>query len=86
MNYGEKIEVKQNWLTVFNWINTLPVSEQKHFAFGALFYDFLKENNLPLEMSIYNPDIYSGYRMLNDNFKTIYKSSYELKEKNIINI
>lgn len=67
------------WFKVFQFI-----SEQENknkFAFGALFYDFLKDNNIPLEMSIYNPDIYSGYRILDNNYKKIFKSSYEITEK-----
>lgn len=78
---GIKIETESVWHQAFNWINTI---NSKKFAFGALFYNFLQQNKIPLEMSIYNPDIYSGYIMLNNNFKTIYKSSYDLTEKNTI--
>jgi MoaA/NifB/PqqE/SkfB family radical SAM enzyme len=77
---GQKLETKDIWIRTFEWINTV---NSKKFAFGALFYNFLKENDIPLEMSIYNPDIYSGYVLLNNNYKKIYKSSYELTEKNI---
>ncbi len=78
---ANKIEVEKNWKKCFQWISEKPELRQNQFAFGALFYDFLKQNNIPLEMSIYNPDIYSGYVLLNDNYKKIYKSSYELTEK-----
>lgn len=78
---ANKIEVEKNWKKCFQWISEKPESRQNQFAFGALFYDFLKQNDIPLEMSIYNPDIYSGYVLLNDNYKKIYKSSYELTEK-----
>lgn len=80
---AEKIETDKIWLETFNYIAGV---DSKKFAFGALFYEFLKENNIPLEMSIYNPDIYSGYVMLDNNYKKIYKSSYDLTEKNSYSI
>lgn len=79
---GKIIETEKNWLECFNWISTLE--NQNQFAFGALFYDFIKNNNIPLEMSIYNPDVYSGFRVLDNNYKKIYKSSYDVQEKSII--
>lgn len=71
------------WLKTFNWIAQKSEKEQQKFAFGALFYDFLITNHLPLNISIYQHHIYSGYMMLDDNYKTIYKSSYELTKKTI---
>jgi MoaA/NifB/PqqE/SkfB family radical SAM enzyme len=81
---GTNINTHENWLKCFEWISQKPFERQRQFAFGALFYDFLLQNNVPLEMSIYNPDVYSGYRILNHNYKIIYKSSYDLTEKNTI--
>ena len=78
---AKSIEVEENWKKVFQWISQKSEERQKQFAFGALFYNFLIKNNIPLEMSIYNPDVYSGYRMLNENYQTLYKSSYELIKK-----
>lgn len=78
---AESKKVNHIWKEGFDWIKTVNSSK---FAFGALFYDYLKTNNTGLEMSIYNPDVYSGYRLLNNNYKTLYKSSYELTEKNFI--
>lgn len=80
---GKRIETDKVWMDTFKWIESV---NSKKFAFGALFYDFLQKNDIPLQMSIYNPDVYSGYVMLNDNYKKIYKSSYELTEKNAISI
>ena len=78
------------WLKTFKWIaqdiknkKVMLTKEQQKFAFGALFYDFLITNHLPLNISIYQHHIYSGYMMLDANYKTIYKSSYELTEKTI---
>lgn len=75
---ASEIDVKFIWIEAFEWIKTV---NSKQFAFGALFYDFLKINDVGLEMSIYNPDVYSGYVLLNNNYNKIYKSSYELTEK-----
>lgn len=75
---ASEMDVKFTWLEAFEWIKTV---NSKQFAFGALFYDFLKLNDVGLEMSIYNPDVYSGYILLNNNYNKIYKSSYELTEK-----
>lgn len=81
---ARELDVERTWLELFQWIYTKSFAEQRKFAFGALFYDFLKRNNVSLEMSLYNPDVYSGYRMLNNNYKTLYKSSYDLTEKNTV--
>lgn len=78
---GKAIETEKIWLETFYWISAV---NSKKFAFGALFYDFLKSHDIPLEMSIYNPEIYSGYRMMDNNYKTLYKSSYDVTEKNTI--
>lgn len=79
---GVKMEVEENWMKAFRWIASKSENRQRQFAFGALFYDFLIKNNIPLEMSIYNPDIYSGYRILDDdNYNKIFRSSYDLTEK-----
>lgn len=76
---GTKIATDDIWIRCFDWIKDV---DSKKFAFGALFYDFLKANNVNLEMSLYEPEMFSGYRMLNDNFRTLYKSSYNLEPKN----
>lgn len=84
---GESVDLDKKediWLRVFKWISNLPDDKKRKFAFGALFYGFLIRNDIPLQMSIYNPDVYSGYVLLDNNYKKIYKSSYELTEKNTI--
>lgn len=79
---AEEIDnVREVWKDVFNYIREETGNAQK-FAFGALFYDFIKRYDVGLKMSIYNPDIYSGYKILDNNrYKKTYKSSYELTEK-----
>ena len=77
---GKPVDTKSVWLKAFDWINSV---QSEKFAFGALFYNFLLENKVPLEMSIYEPEIYSGYRMMDDSYMTLRKSSYDLTPKTI---
>lgn len=51
------------------------------YAFGALFYDFMKENpSLFEEVDVYEPECFSGYLMLDDD-PIIRISSYNLNPK-----
>jgi hypothetical protein len=77
---GKAIETKKVWLDAFEWINTV---ESSKFAFGALFYNFLLENKVGLNMSIYEPEIYSGYRMMDESYNLLRTSSYDLSPKTI---
>lgn len=79
---AKEMQVEEVWLRCFRWISEKPLERQRQFAFGALFHPFLLRQAIPLEMSIYNPDIYSGYRIMNETYQKLYKSSYELVEKN----
>jgi len=72
------IETADTWKKTFDYISKVDSSK---FAFGALFYNFLLENEIPLEMSIYEPEIYSGYRLLDNSYKVLRNSSYDLTEK-----
>jgi len=78
---GAHINTANEWRDTFDWIST--VNSHK-FAFGALFYDWLKNNNIALDMSIYEPEIFSGYVLFDDSYKTIRRSSYDLRPKEII--
>jgi len=75
---AKKLNTHQVWKDTFDWIKTV---DQEKFAFGALFYDWFLNNDVELDMSIYEPEVFSGYRMLDDNFKKLYKSSYDLNLK-----
>lgn len=75
---GKVIDTNKIWLDTFDWISKV---NSKKFAFGALFYDFLCNNNIPLDMAIYEPEIFSGYRMFDDSYKTLRVSSYNLNKK-----
>lgn len=73
------IDTEDVWRETFLWINSLP--DKNKFAFGALFYEYMLNNEIPLSLSIYEPEIYSGYRMFDDSYKILRKSSYNLEPK-----
>lgn len=75
------IEVNNTWRLMFEWISSLDKASRNKFAFGALFYDWLLLNKIDLKIDVYEPEIYSGYRIMDDSFKTLRKSSYNLEEK-----
>lgn len=75
-----EIETHETWKATFEWINTV---QSNKFAFGALFYNWLKLNKIALKMSIYEPEMFSGYRLMDDSYKKLRKSSYDLTEKQI---
>jgi hypothetical protein len=75
---GKKIETTGIWRETFKWIASVKSDK---FAFGALFYNFIQQEKIPLDMSIYEPEMFSGYRMLDDNFDVLYRSSYDLTPK-----
>jgi MoaA/NifB/PqqE/SkfB family radical SAM enzyme len=76
---AKQLETEYVWLEMFKWINTLERKNQ--FAFGALFYPFLLKNDIDLKIEIYEPEMYSGYRIFDDSYKKIRKSSYDLNFK-----
>lgn len=78
---GVSINVEETWKKTFEWISSLSEERQSQFAFGALFYEWLKNNDTKLKMSIYEPEMFSGYVLMDDTYKMIRKSSYNLTEK-----
>lgn len=77
---AKQIETQNNWIKCFQWIQSKSNERQKQFAFGALFYEFLNENNI-LDIDVYEPEIYSGYRIMDESYAKIRKSSYDLTFK-----
>ena len=78
---GQFIETENTWREMFKWLLSLPKERINQFAFGALFYPFLLENETGLDIDIYEPEMYSGYRMFDDSFMNLRKSSYDLEFK-----
>jgi uncharacterized protein YbjQ (UPF0145 family) len=79
--FAKPIETHETWTMMFEWINSLDKESKNKFAFGALFYPWLLNNKIDLNIDIYEPEIYSGYRMMDDSYKILRKSSYNLEEK-----
>lgn len=75
----ELADTEKVWKETFDWISEQENTRQ--FAFGALFYDYVLDKELPFELNVYEPEIYSGYRMMDDSYKRIRKSSYDLRDK-----
>jgi hypothetical protein len=80
---GRAGEVNQETLHV-EWrkcVDFVMANNHDRFAFGALFYPFMLENpELFTEVNIYEPEMFSGYLMLDDN-PVIRRSSYDLRER-----
>lgn len=75
---GKFIDTNDIWKKTFDFVK----NKQSHkFAFGALFYNWLINNKIDLDMSIYEPELFSGYRMMDDSYKILRKSSYDLTPK-----
>ena len=52
------------------------------FAFGALFYPFMKEHpELFPDVKVYEPEVFSGYVMFDEEKPFVRKSSYNLEAK-----
>lgn len=73
-------EVLENeWRTVAEIINAAP---RGCFAYGALLAPFIKANkDLFQDVIIYEPEIFSGYLMLDEDNPKLRVSSYDLTER-----
>lgn len=80
---AKKVDCDKNWKNLFEWLATMPEMRIKQFAFGALFYEYLNKNegNIGIDINIYEPEIYSGYRIFDQSYNKIRKSSYNLEFK-----
>lgn len=78
---GKEIETNEVWKETFEWISSKPELRQKQFAFGALFYNWLLQNKISLKMDIYEPEMFSGYRIFDESYLTLRRSSYDLRPK-----
>lgn len=76
---AKHVDTNKVWKDTFDWIKKV---DEKRFAFGALFYNWLLKNDVNLSMSIYEPEVYSGYRIMDERYMNLYKSSYDLTLKN----
>ena len=82
---GKPIAVEEEWKKLFD---TLLDNRPANIAFGALFYDFILSNEEKygkLDLSLYSPEIMSGYCIFEDGPFLIRKSSYDHSPKLTIN-
>ena len=77
---AKQIDVNKVWLDFFDY---LPSINKEKFAFGALFYDWLLKNDLKIKIDIYEPEMYSGYRMMNESYNILRVSSYNPNPKKL---
>lgn len=78
---AKQIEVESEWDNLFE---ELKKYNRGKIAFGALFYPYLEKNKNKvkyLDISIYEPELMSGYVMFNEDDPKIRKSSYDLRYK-----
>lgn len=70
------INTKDEWLKFFDI--AFKRSDRERMPIGALFYDFLMTEQIGLnEISMHEPEKYSGYRIMSDDrYKVLLKSSY----------
>jgi MoaA/NifB/PqqE/SkfB family radical SAM enzyme len=73
------VETDQEWRETFEWISKTEAPSR--FAFGALFHPWLQLNEVPLDINTYEPEVLSGYRLMDDSYRLLRKSSYDLRPK-----
>ena len=78
---AKKIDAEREWNLFFK---EALVRKPDDVSFGALFYDYFLRNReimTKLNVSIYEPEVLSGYRIFDDSYKLLRKSSYDLSPK-----
>lgn len=69
------VDVHNEWSKLFN------SDVQENYAFGALFREWLLSNKADYPIQMYTPHLFSGYILMDDSYKTIRNSSYDLTTK-----
>jgi len=78
---AKQIDVEKEWDLFFE---EALIRKPNDISFGALFYDyFLKNREImnKINLSIYEPEVLSGYRIMDNSYKLLRKSSYDLSPK-----
>lgn len=78
---GKPVEVEEEWRKLFD---SLLYKKIPNIAFGALFYEFIlanKEKYGAFDISLYEPEVMSGYVMFEDGDYLVRRSSYDLRPK-----
>ena len=78
---AQEVDTKDEWTKLFD---TLLEVRPPNIAFGALFYPFILEHSEKykgFDISLYEPEVMSGYLMMEDGDMVIRRSSYDLLPK-----
>lgn len=78
---AQEVDVEPEWHAFFACLEERRI---RNVAFGALFYSFFnKFPDIPRRIGIelYEPEVLSGYRILDDSYRTLRRSSYDLRPK-----
>lgn len=77
---AKTIDVEKEWQSLFESLAKANIS---NIAFGALFYEYLKEHNIKdiIDVNIYEPEVFSGYRIFDNFYKVLRKSSFNPQPK-----
>lgn len=76
-----EVNTRSEWIKLFD---SLLEERPANIAFGALFYPFIMENAdkyKAFDISLYEPEVMSGYLMMEDGEMSIRRSSYDLRPK-----
>ncbi len=76
-----EVDTRSEWIKLFD---SLLEERPANIAFGALFYPFIMENvekYKGFDISLYEPEVMSGYLMMEDGEMQIRRSSYDLRLK-----
>lgn len=79
---AKELDTRAEWFDLFD---SLLESRPSDIAFGALFYPFILENAeryKGFDISLYEPEVMSGYLMMDDDMH-VRRSSYDLRPKNL---
>lgn len=76
-----EVNVLEEWEEFFEEV---LVRHPDNVSFGAAFYEYLLERpklTSAIGVNMYEPEVLSGYRMLDDSYRLLRKSSYDLRPK-----
>lgn len=77
---GSGVDPVPEWRIALEWVASLGEGARQ-FAFGALFYDWFLSEPPPVPVDTYPPEVLSGYRIMDDSYRVLRRSSYDTTPK-----
>lgn len=74
--YGVQGRAEENKINWDYLVENFPIDDASRIAFGANFYPYLQRKELPIKLSLYEPEIMSKFIDLKD--MSIHKSSFSI--------